>query len=595
MAPTLALPHWLAAVEEAYAARAAGVVLTRNTSDRLWTGVAGAEASFLRLLLARHFRAKGLAVGSFSGASGFQLLDPPGQPAIGPSAFRGVPFGAADPALTLAALGAVLRNPDAAVAVLLDYADHLCPSAAGSATGLSRTQTDAVQVVHGWAQDDAVRNGRSFVVVISYEDAIHQLLTRESGFRTVPIPLPDEHERYAFLQHLMATRAQGWEHAIGTVEDGYSTTELARHAAGLRQSDLEWIFRRAAVRGVPVSRSDLRVEKCAAIRQLSGDLLEVVEPDAGFEVVAGAAHAKRFFLSVLPSWRARSASCPQGVLLAGVPGCGKSHLVKAVAKEFDAPLVVMRNVRGPFVGESERNLERVLWIIDQLSPCVLWTDEVDQAVGSRGTGSSTDGGTSERMLGRLFEYFGSMDKRGRVLWIGTTNRPDLLDVALLDRFQVVLPWIHPTAAERVQLLPMLAAQVGRVLGDDVDPSIAVRHPSLRTLTARSMQEILVAAGREADGRTGTPGAPIDGDALTAAINDHHSILDPVEHEFLALKALSMTSFRSLLPWQDSDPASDLPDYLGSVFEPGTVRLDHDKLRGRLRVLEDARMMRRERR
>jgi hypothetical protein len=595
VATTLSPPGWLAAVEEAYAARAAGVVLTRNTSDRLWTGIEGAEASFLRLLLARHFREKGLAVGAFARASGFQLLDPPGQPAIGASAFRGVPLGLADPGLTLEALGSILRRPDPAVAVLLDYADHLCPTSSAGAAGLSPTQSDAVQVVHGWAQDDAVRNSRNFVVVISYEDAIHPLLTRESGFRSIAIPLPDEHERYAFLEHLMRVRSQGWEEAIGAIEPGYDIAELSRHAAGLRQSDLEWLFRRAAVRGVPVSRSDLRQEKGAAIRQLSGDLLEVVEPDAGFEVVAGAMHAKRFFASVLPSWRARSASCPQGVLLAGVPGCGKSHLVKAVAKEFDAPLVVMRNVRGPFVGESERNLERVLWIIEQLSPCVLWTDEVDQAVGARGTGSSVDGGTSERMLGRLFEYFGSMDKRGRVLWIGTTNRPDLLDVALLDRFQVVLPWIHPTATERAELLPMLAAQVGRVLGPDVDPSRAVRHPALRTLTARSMQEILVAAGREADARAGMPGAVIGAGALAAAIEDHHSILDPVEHEFLALKALSMTSFRSLLPWQASELAADLPDYLGPVLEPGTVRLDHEKLRSRLHTLEDTRIMRRERR
>jgi len=252
--------------------------------------------------------------------------------------------------------------------------------------------------------------------------------------------------------------------------------------------------------------------------------------------------------------------------------------------------LVMRNVREAWVGASERNLETVLWLAENLSPCILFTDEVDQAIGQRGTGASGDSGTSERMLARIFEFFGST-RRGQILWVATTNRPDILDPALLDRFMVILPFVHPTRTERAELLPLLARQVGRTLADDVDAARFAALPRLEVLTVRSLQEIVVRAGLLADYESGQIGSPIQWTHLEGAVDDHKPTYSPLEHEFIALKALEMTSFHSLLPWMGPNGRrqdADWPLYLDPLVDRATGRLKAEELSARLRELTQLR-------
>jgi len=597
MSDTRPHPAWLREVEQARVTGAAGVLLTGNTGDRVHFGAAGVEIPFLRYALAKYFADLGYAVGGFTVGAGFEPLVPPGTSQAGASnAFAQVPRGQADPGIVLSALTPLLRRRSPRVAVILDYADHLVPATNGSRADIG-AQTQAVETVHSWGQDDAIRSTENFVVLVSHEDGIHPLLRQSSGYRVASIGLPSADERLAFLRHLLATREAGHKKELGPLADDYPVDEFARSASGLRLVDVERLLRTASC-GTPVRREDVRRTKEHAVRQLSRDLLEVIEPSAGFEAVAGARHAKRYFTSVRQQWRQHAGSCPQAVLLAGVPGCGKSHIVRAIAREFEAPLLVMRSIRDPYVGQSERNLERVLWIAENLAPCILWTDEIDQAVGQRGTGPSGDSGTSERMLARLFEYFGGMDKRGRILWIGTTNRPDLLDQALLDRFGVVVPWIHPCAAERAELLPLLSAQVGRSLAEDVDASAFADAPGLDLPTARGLQEILVRAGLSADARTGSAGSPISADDIAVAVRDYKPAHDPVEHEFLALTALRMTTFHSLLPWGSPDDAAgcgEVPPYVEPLLDRSSGRLDTVRLTARIAELEQLRLSQRVRR
>lgn len=586
------MPRWLAALEEARISGAAGVILSGNTVDRVHLAPPGVEIGFLRYAIARHLSEQGLRVGYHAVGTGFELLDVAAEPRrAGAPPFSDVPVGPSDVLLVLSALERVLRQRDARAAVILDYAELLLPPGGASAGTMSPAHAQALQIVHHWAQDDLIRQAGNFVVLVSNDGALHELLLGTGGFRAVRIDLPTEEERARFTLHLSELRAGGYAHALGALAPDYPAEEFARNTCGLRLSDIEYLVRRAAARRTVVTRDDARTEKQHAIAQISRDLVEVVEPRAGFESVAGAAHAKRYFSAVREQWMGGTASCPQAILLAGVPGCGKSHIVRAVAREFGAPLLIMRNVRDQFVGQSERNLERVLWIAENLSPCILWTDELDQAVGQRSTGQSADGGTSERMLARLFEYFGGMNKRGRILWIGTTNRPDILDPALLDRFQVVLPWIHPTTRERTAMLPLLAAQVDRRLDASVDVQAFATSAALEMLTVRSLQEIVVAAAMRADARARVAGASIASVDLAGAIGDYKSSQNTLEHEFLALKALQMATFTSLLPWMgdgDCVPA-DLPPYLRELVDPATGKLDDHQLAVRIDERERLRL------
>ena len=315
--------------------------------------------------------------------------------------------------------------------------------------------------------------------------------------------------------------------------------------------------------------------------------MEVIEPEEGFERVKGVRHAIEYLL--LLKWQLQHGSerVPQGLLLAGVPGCGKSYLIRALAKELGYPCLAMRNVREKWVGTSERNLELVLWVAENLAPCIIWIDELDQALGQRGEGASTDAGVSERMLARIWEFMGSMRHRGRILWAATTNRPDLLDQATLDRFGIVIPFLHPMPSEVAELLPELARQLGCTLAEDVSAQAIASLPSLHLPTVRGLQEVVAMAAALADREEGHPHTPVAQRHLVRAARHYQPNYDPLQHEFIALTALSMTTFDFLLPWNSLEGGRrlmELPPYLeGMVDEEG--RLDREKLEQRRRELE----------
>jgi SpoVK/Ycf46/Vps4 family AAA+-type ATPase len=213
------------------------------------------------------------------------------------------------------------------------------------------------------------------------------------------------------------------------------------------------------------------------------------------------------------------------------------------------PCLELRNVRSQWVGESERNVERVIQVTDNLAPAVLFFDEIDQLLGQPSTGASGDSGTSERILARIFSWLGSLSHRGRILFIGATNRPDILEPALRDRFGVSIPFPKPTAEELVEMVPMFLGRFSRSLAkvkvESVAELVAHVEPS-----GRDLQEILISAGHRADKQSGKLGTKIGRKHIEEAIHDHIQRESKSEMEFLTLVALSLASRQSLLPWND---------------------------------------------
>jgi transitional endoplasmic reticulum ATPase len=581
---------WLTELRETARSQVSGAVLTFNTADRVFERTPEEpRLASLTWFLASEFDRQGLRVGYFSLARGFMELRPPGQRR---SASPLATLAGQDNALAvLRGLDPILRDNTARVVVVLDYVDHLAPQ--GASSHLPPEQAAAVELLHGWSNDDDIRQSGNFLVLISREGALHPLVTHESGFRHLAVALPDVDERQGFAEYLLTLREQGCADRLGQLDPGFSAAELARASSGLRLCDIETLFQQAAVSGEPISRGSIRERKRETVRQLCHGLLEVVEPGDGLQSVGGCIAAKQYFRSLKPLWLSGHSSIPQGILLAGVPGSGKSFLIKSLARELESPCLALRNVREQWVGASERNMERILQVAESLAPCLFWTDEVDQQVGGeRSSGASGDSGVNERLFGRLLEFFGDSRVRGRILWVATTNRPDILDVALRDRFSVKIPFLHPTATERAEVMPMLAEQISR----GVDPAIPwadiARLPGLDMLSFRALQEILVWAGTLADMRSGTPNSQIAEQDLLRAAADYKPSFDPAEHTLIALSALQMTSFHSLLPWMGvgaSEPVRhEWPAYIEALVDADTGHLDAAKLEQEIHRLREYR-------
>lgn len=582
--------RWLEAVQQARAENTPGIVLVFNTTDRVYAPNLGMPIMTLKYFLAEFLARQGYAVGGFSLATGFQELR--ASPDGGRSPFEAVLAGPRDAEQVLRALTRLLQADVCKVAVLIDYADHLVPEAQGMGALLNPAQVTALEILHSWGMDDAIRRSSNLVVLISHENQVHGLLTGAgTGYRVVQVGLPDEADRRQFITRLLELRTNQNVARLGTVAPGFTEEELARVTSGLRLRDIEDLFRLAGARGEALTREMVRRKKARTIQQICGDLLELFEPTYGLADVAGMPHVVEYCLDLRWRIQAGDTSVPQALLFQGVPGVGKSYSVLALAHDLGYPCLAMRNIRDRWVGASERNLERVLWVVDTLAPCVVWIDEIDQALGQRSSGPSADAGTSERMLARIWEFMGSLARRGRVLWVATTNRPDLLDAATLDRFQVTIPFLHPTASQVEALLPVLARQVGRELADDVRArELVSRIAGGSYLTVRMLQEIVAMAGAWADRDANRVGCPVDHAHLAAAIEDFKPNCNLLHHQLIALIAVRMTSFQSLLPWRSRHgrrPGSEIPEYLAALVNPATGAVDTQKLDDRIRELERA--------
>lgn len=139
---------------------------------------------------------------------------------------------------------------------------------------------------------------------------------------------------------------------------------------------------------------------------------------------------------------------PKGIMLLGVPGCGKSLTAKAVAKSWNYPLLRfdIGKVFGGIVGESEQNVRKALDIAKAIAPCVLWIDEIEKGLSGVQSSGQTDGGTTSRVFGTLLTWM--QEKTEPVFVIATANNikelpPELMRKGRFDEvFFVDLPSIE---------------------------------------------------------------------------------------------------------------------------------------------------------
>ncbi len=165
----------------------------------------------------------------------------------------------------------------------------------------------------------------------------------------------------------------------------------------------------------------------------------------------------------------------KGILLTGVPGTGKTLVAKAVANESQVNFI---SVKGPallskWVGESEKGIREVFKKGKQASPCIIFFDEIDAMVPLRG--SSTDSNVTERIISQFLTELDGIEELKGVVVLAATNRPDIIDPALLRTgrfdFQIELP--IPDEATRATIFRIHTR--GKPLADDVDLDFLARE------------------------------------------------------------------------------------------------------------------------
>lgn len=166
--------------------------------------------------------------------------------------------------------------------------------------------------------------------------------------------------------------------------------------------------------------------------------------------------------------RERGIRPPRGILLVGVPGCGKSLSAKAISSLWNLPLyrLDLSTIHGQYLGQSEGRLKEALSTADHVAPCVLWIDEIEK--GLAGAIGGGDGGTSTRLVGQFLYWL--QESPARVFVVATANDVSKLPPELLrrGRFDELFFVDLPSAQERAEIINIY---VQKGLNYDINPSL----------------------------------------------------------------------------------------------------------------------------
>ncbi|KAG6035717.1 peroxisomal assembly protein [Claviceps citrina] len=336
-------------------------------------------------------------------------------------------------------------------------------------------------------------------------DGVRALFTHE-----LDMGAPDESEREAILRSVVDDRGVTLEPSIdlnsialrtaalvaGDLVDVVERASLARYArleqlsAKNSESGAVVTVRDIQVAGGPLARSltasDFEVAVEAARKNFSDSIGAPKIPNVTWDDVGGLGNVKDAVTETIqlplerPELFAKGMKKRSGILFYGPPGTGKTLLAKAIATEYSLNFF---SVKGPellnmYIGESEANVRRVFQRARDARPCVVFFDELDSVAPKRGN-QGDSGGVMDRIVSQLLAELDGMsggDDAGGVFVVGATNRPDLLDPALLrpGRFDKLLYLgVADTHEKQQTILEALTRKFA------LDPSVSLRNVAQR--------------------------------------------------------------------------------------------------------------------
>ncbi|AHG04300.1 ATPase AAA [Halobacterium sp. DL1] len=320
-------------------------------------------------------------------------------------------------------------------------------------------------------------------------DAIDPALRRGGRFdREIEIGVPDQDGRKEILQ--VHTRGM-------PLADGVDLDSFSESTHGFVGADLESLAKEAAMNALRRIRPDIDLEA----NEIDAELLESIRvterdfkdalkgiepsalrevfvevPDVTWDQVGGLGETKerlretiQWPLDYPEVFASMDLDSAKGVLLYGPPGTGKTLLAKAVANEANSNFI---SVKGPellnkYVGESEKGVREVFEKARSNAPTVVFFDEIDSIAGERGRGMS-DSGVGERVVSQLLTELDGIEELEDVVVVATTNRPDLIDNALLRPGRLDRHVHVPVPDEEARRAILKVHTRNKPLADDVD-------------------------------------------------------------------------------------------------------------------------------
>ncbi len=294
---------------------------------------------------------------------------------------------------------------------------------------------------------------RKNVIFMAPELLIPETMQKEISIVDLPLPTLDEIKTK--LEKMIAQNRQ--IDTTGLNDDGKE--KLCKAALGLTLQEAENAFALAMVNDGRIDEKDIDIilsEKMQVIKKTG--ILEFINTDIKVSDIGGLENLKSWLNKRNNSWsEAAKKYClpaPKGVLITGVPGCGKSLTAKAMSAAWQLPLLKLDfgKIFSGIVGSSEENMRKAIKTAEAVAPSILWVDEIEKSLS--GVNSNGDSGTSSRIFGTFLTWM--QEKTAPVFVIATANNISGLPAELLrkGRFDEIFFVDLPTKSERKEIFKL---------------------------------------------------------------------------------------------------------------------------------------------
>jgi SpoVK/Ycf46/Vps4 family AAA+-type ATPase len=415
--------------------------------------------------------------------------------------------------------------------IIVEAADMMLPAGSGDVASLNDKQLHRISIVHDWFGDPAFLDGADSVCLVAESRSlIHPRVSRLPQVLSIEVPAPTLDDRLRLIEWFCRSSKsppQLWA----------QPRDLATLSAGLSLHALRQLLLAAAYGNRKVEPADV-VEKVEEFicGQIGEDVVEFKKPAHTLDDVIGFRRLKGFLQrELLPRFRASPERALPGAAVAGPIGSGKTFIFEAVAAELEMPVLVLKNIRSQWFGQTDVVFERLRRVLTALEKVVIFVDEADTQFG--GVGAETHP-TERRLTGKIQAMMSDPKLRGKVIWLLMTARIQLLspDIRRPGRVgDLIIPVLDPEGEDRREFLKWLVSG----LLPDTPPGTIDR---LETLT-QGYSAAAFASLRSHLKATQPPSV----EDVEQIVHDHIPPAIGLTRRYQTLQALVNCTRRSLLP------------------------------------------------
>ena len=414
--------------------------------------------------------------------------------------------------------------------ILIEGTDMLLPSGDGDVARMNDAQLRRIAIVTDWFNDPAFFSGKDAVILVAESRSlVHPRISRLPQVLSVEVPAPDLAARKHFVSTHVATTPTGQKHNSDMVAE--ATAGLSLHAMRQLLLSSDYLQR-------PVERQDTTKQVELFIQsQLGEDVIEFKKPSHRLTDCVGFANLKSFLHSYLiPRMKLPDDRALPGAAIAGPIGGGKTYIFEAVAAELDMPVLVLKNIRSQWFGQTDVIFERLRRVLEALEKVVIFVDEADTQFGSVGEGAHE---TERRLTGKIQGMMSDPKLRGKVVWLLMTARIHLLspDIRRPGRVgDLIIPILDPIGQDRKDFIRWM-----------LKPTNFINDALVDWLDAEGLEQDYSSAGYAALRSQFKAIPPKDETELKEMIRDFIQPAIKQTRRYQTLQALINCTRRSLLP------------------------------------------------